>query len=319
MNTPTLLLLFNRPNLTSQLIKRLREIRPKKIYVNIDGTRKNFDRDKLLCKEVLNEVKKIDWKCKLIIKKSKLNKGCRKSVKQSIDFFFTKEKSGIILEDDCIPSKFFFIFCNKLLNKFSNFKNLKCISGSNFQKKKIGNGDYYFSKYAHCWGWATWRRAWKDYDNEMKFWEKLKNSDKWKKIHNYNNLEIKYWNMKFDLVKNKKIDSWAYVWLASIWNANGIALNANGNLVKNIGFDSDATHTSGFKYNNVFRKLKIGKKLKHPKSYKVNNYADSYVFRHHYNGIFNFWPWRFIYLSKFLINNPVLFFKKVSKKIFFKF
>ena len=211
-----------------------------------------------------------------------------------------------------------FLFCEKMLDKYENSNEIYVVSGSNFQKNiKIGNADYYFSKYAHCWGWATWRRAWISYDDSMKFWPKLKISNYWKKLHN-TKLEKKYWLNIFNKVSNKKIDSWAYVWLASIWNSKGITITPNINLVKNIGFNKNATNTL-FSSNYENDKLTFNEfkeDIKDPSEILVNTKADYLVFKNHFNGIYNFWPWRLIYILKILIKDPKTFYLRLRK--FFK-
>ena len=314
MKTPLLLLLFNRPELTKKLIARLKLIKPKKIYINIDGPRNGNLKDQVLCKEVLKLIKKIEWPCKKYIKINKTNKGCRKSVYNAITWAFLKENKLIILEDDCFPSNFFFGYCEQLLKKYKYENKIKVISGSNFQKNKFGEADYYFSKYLHCWGWATWKRAWKNYDNSMSFWKSFQKSSNWNDLFT-NNSEKKYWKKKFDLVKEYKIDSWAYVWLASVWYNQGLTIIPNKNLVKNVGFESDATHTTGYDLDKYSREIN-GKKIpeiKHPIIIKNNKIADQLLFKHHFNGMYNFYPWRLIYLIRILINNPFNFINKVKK------
>ena len=316
MEIPILLLLFNRPKLTKKLIKSLQIVKPKKIYVNIDGPRSKYKNDKQLCREVYKEVKKINWKCKINIRKFSFNNGCRKSVKNAIDHFFSKEKYGIILEDDCIPSMNFFVFCAKILKKYENNDKIKSISGNNFQKnKKQYKYDYYFSKYMHCWGWATWRRAWKDYDDNLSGWTKLKNSDYWRRLHP-DRYESKYWKTKIELVYKKRIDSWAYVWLASIWFKKGIVVNPSVNLVNNLGFENNALHTfvNRFYFNNS-DKIKNYKLINHPKNIDIHKIFDENTFKIHFNGIFNFWPYRVIYILKILILNPLSVFKRLGQKL----
>ena len=110
MKTPILLLLFNRPNLTKKLILNLKKIKPKKIYVNVDGPRYNNEIDAKLCKKVISIVKKnITWKTQLKLNINKRNLGCRYSVSKAISWFFSAEKKGIILEDDCMPKDIFYI------------------------------------------------------------------------------------------------------------------------------------------------------------------------------------------------------------------
>jgi len=317
MRLPVLLLTFNRPNETEMMIKKLSFMKPTKLYISQDGPRKNHQLDEDLCSEVKKVFKTINWDCEVFYKINDNNLGCRETVSKAINWFFSNEEKGIILEDDCLPSNSFFLFCEKMLDKYENSTEVYVVSGSNFQNNnKIGNADYYFSKYAHCWGWATWKRAWLCYDNSMKFWEKLKKSKHWKNLHP-SSLEKKYWERIFDDVKNNRIDSWAYVWLASIWNSKGVTITPNINLVINIGFNKDATNTL-YSSNTNFKKLtfqEFKNKISDPQEIKVNNFADNFVFQNHFNGKYNFWPWRAIYILKMLINDPKTFYLRVKKYI----
>ncbi len=315
MEKPILLLLFNRPIETKILFDRLRLLKPSKIYINQDGPRINFLKDKILCQEVKKLIKDIDWQCDIKTKFSEINLGCRTSVSSAISWFFQNEEEGIILEDDCIPSKTFFLFCNQMLDRYKESNDIFSISGSNFQKKRIiGNGDYYFSKYAHCWGWATWKRAWRCYDNKMNFWSNLSKSNQWKNL-NPNKYEKRYWSKIFDLVSSNKINSWAYVWLASIWNENGKSIIPNKNLIVNIGFNEKATNTVTSSNINIheieFEELE--NIINHPKNLDVNFEADKFVFENHFNGKYNFWPWRFFYILKLLLSDPKTFYLRIKK------
>jgi hypothetical protein len=318
---PILLLVYNRPKHTLALINKLREIKPKSIYINLDGPKEN-KQDFINCQKVKKIISRIDWKCKLKFNYGIGNQGCRKSVSKGINWFFEKEKRGIILEDDCIPNLDFFNFCGSLLKKHKNENKILAISGSNFQKMKIGKYYYYFSKYPHCWGWATWRRAWRLYDANLTFWPKWKKSLHWKLLHKTSH-EKRYWENKFEKVYQNKIDSWAYVWTASVWKNKGITAIPNVNLIDNIGFDESATHTFEFKKfqinNSKYQNFNDKSKILHPKSININNKADNYVFNNHFNGIYNFWPWRFFYLIRLFSKSPLTFIYSfyIKIKIFF--
>ena len=220
-NIPVLILGYNRPFHIKKLINSLRKIKPKRIYVSLDGSKKNLE-DIKKSELVKKQVNKINWDC--VIKKNynSKNLGCRESVSKGIEWFFNNNKFGIILEDDCIPNQSFFDFCHVINQLYKNNKKIFSISGSNFFNGKIKD-DYYFSKYPHCWGWATWSRAWKDYDYNLSFWNKWKKTKSWKLLHT-NNIERKYWEKIFDKVKKEKIDSWAYVWTCSVWKKNGLTI-----------------------------------------------------------------------------------------------
>ena len=318
MNTPILILAFNRLEEIIVLIEKLKKIQPTKIYFSQDGPRMNSNDDLAKCIEVRNYIiKNINWKCELKTNFNKSNLGCRKAVSLALNWFFENEEIGIILEDDCIPSNSFFVFCDQMLKRYKKNNNIYSISGSNFQKGNIiGDGDYYFSKYAHCWGWATWRRAWNCNDDSMKFWKELKNNDTWNDIHD-DMLEKKYWIKIFEKVISKKLDSWAYVWLASIWNKKGLNIIPNKNLILNIGFNENATTTvSSSKIETqsiIFNEF--NQEIKDPSINDVNVEADYFVFQNHFNGKYNFWPWRFLYLLKILFNNPKTFWLRLKKYI----
>ena len=119
-----------------------------------------------------------------------------------------------------------------------------CISGDNFQQgRSVTDDSYYFSKYNHCWGWATWRRAWICYDRDMSFWEAFKNNGELQAWSEGNDAFNQYWEAIFNRTAAGAIDSWAYRWTFSCWSQNGLTCLPNRNLVKNIGFDNLATHT----------------------------------------------------------------------------
>ena len=77
MNIPVLILAFNRPEITNKLFQKLKILRPKKIYINIDGPREKNLNDKKLCTEVEKITSDISWDCKVFKKINEKNKGCR--------------------------------------------------------------------------------------------------------------------------------------------------------------------------------------------------------------------------------------------------
>jgi hypothetical protein len=246
-NIPILFLVFNRPETTKRVLLEIRKIKPTKLYVVADGPRKNNLKDKENCEKVRNLIDElVDWKC--VVKKTyrKENLGCRKSVSEGITWFFKNEEMGVILEDDTLPDLTFFDFCKKLLLKYKNDSSIMQISGSTFINnlivEKYLDGDYFFSKYFHIWGWATWRRAWQLYDVNMVNYNKI-GSDIIKK-NTSNLLEYIYWKRQFGLTYLNKIDTWDNSFLFSMWANKKIAIQPKYNLVENIGFGSESTNTS---------------------------------------------------------------------------
>ncbi len=277
-NTPILFLIFNRPVETQIVFNRIREIKPKQLFVACDGARKNNYNDFINCKLSKDIIKQIDWDCEVKTLYRESNLGCGKAVSEAITWFFSEVEQGIILEDDCVPNNSFFRFCEELLDEHKHNENVFHIGGLNFQNgQQRGEGSYYYSGVAHIWGWATWRRAWKKYDFDLKDYDQFIQQDK---LNNYfkDDLLKKYWLRKFDLVHTKKLDTWDYQWTYSILNNNGVAIIPNKSLVTNIGFGENATHTTEVgKYSNL-KTTELSFPLIHPQKIEINQKADTYFF-----------------------------------------
>ena len=280
---PILFLVFNRPELTLKVFNRIKEIKPKKLYVACDGPR-NTDNEMQIVSQVRKITNHVTWDCNLKKLYRNHNLGCKNAVSGAIDWLFENEDKGIILEDDCLPNNDFFYFCEKLLLKYEKNTRISMITGNNFQDGKVrGNGSYYFSGYNHIWGWATWKRVWNYYDKNMSFWPEWSKSNDWKEKFP-DLLERIFWKRNFDSVYRNSIDTWDYQLLAMLKRIGGLCITPNTNLVSNIGFGKDATHTRDEKSKNANLPTSKISKLKHPESIKINLDADKYEFEHHYLG-----------------------------------
>ena len=275
LNTAVLFLVFNRLDTTKQVFEAIRESRPPRLYIAADGARKAKAGEEQKVKEIREYViSNVDWECEVETLFREQNLGCKIAVSGAIDWFFENEEMGIILEDDCLPSQSFFWFCEELLERYKEDMRVGQISGDNFQKGvKRGESDYYFSIYNHIWGWATWRDRWKEYDvslagmEDVEFlWQVFNDTD-----------EKKYWEKIFYKMKNNQIDTWDYQWSFALWNVKMLTITPNINLVKNIGFGVDATHT---KLETKFSNLKTSNIIvsSHPRKVVRNYEADRYIF-----------------------------------------
>lgn len=281
-SSPILFLVFNRPETTKLVFEEIKKVKPSKIYIAADGPRKDKLDDLEKCDLVKSIVSDIDWECEVEKLFRDENLGCKYAVSSAIDWYFANEEMGIILEDDCLPSVDFFRFCDEMLQYHKNDNRVRFITGSNFQNgNKIGEASYYFSKLSHVWGWATWRRVWKDYDVEL---ERLKNEDTLTIFSNVfqNKIIANDWNVIFNELVLNKINTWDYqLAISNIFN-NGLSIIPNANLISNIGIGFDATHTFS---SNGFDNLEFSKldsEIKHPIAYVVSNEADNFtLFREH--------------------------------------
>ena len=284
-STPILFLIFNRPLKTEKVFEKIRQLKPKYLFVSADGPRKDNAEDKINCEKTRDIIKRIDWDCKVKNNYIEENAGCKIGVSSGITWFFNNVEEGIILEDDCVPDISFFYFCEKLLENYKHEKRIMHIGGTNLQDGiKRGNASFYFSRFNHVWGWATWRRAWHLFDMDITDFPKFKSSPEYISLLP-DQKKREYWNKNFSQVFNKQKDTWDYQWTYTIWKNNGLAVVPNINLVNNIGFDEEATHTilkANPLGNRPIYSLNVDE-LAFPDYIEVNQEADEYVFRKYYN------------------------------------
>lgn len=242
-STPILFIIFNRPDTTQIVFNKLKQLKPKKLYISADGPRKNKDGEAEKCKLTREIINQVDWECDVKKLFNDENLGCKKAVSNAIIWFFENEDQGIILEDDVVPAKSFFDFCSFLLEYYKDDSDIMHISGNNFFSERIDIPfSYYFSIYPHIWGWATWRRAWKLFNAQIPDFPEYKSNNSIDSILK-DRREKKYWLRKFELVYNNQVDTWDYQWLYTIWKNKGLCITPVKNLATNIGFRDDATHT----------------------------------------------------------------------------
>lgn len=264
MKTPVVLIIFNRPNLTRQVLERIAEVKPEKLFIISDGPR-NLQ-EKPLVEETRSIVEHISWKCEVVRKYADKNLGCRKSVSTGLDWVFSKVDRAIILEDDCVPNPTFFPYCEELLERYKDNEKISMISGDNFFGENSNHSSYDFSYHSLIWGWATWSRTWKTYRLAEKMGTTYLEE-------NYNELNMSMNSTRLRAIRQTllgKIDTWDYIWQYAILISKGLCIFPSNNLIQNIGFNVDATHT---KYPTFHAKLstkELSFPLVHPKRIEVN-------------------------------------------------
>jgi hypothetical protein len=222
-------------------------------------------------------VSNVDWDCEVKTKFEEKNLGCKIAMSSAISWFFENVEMGIILEDDCLPHPDFFKFTETLLLKYKDDPRIMMISGDNFQDGHWrGDGSYYFSKFDHIWGWATWRRAWSKYDLEMKGFEEWLKTDPFS-VRTKNKIAKHTLESQIKEVYKNKIDTWDFQWAFTILKNNGLVILPNQNLVSNIGYGENATHTKKFKVGKADLETKAILPLVHPSHTNQNKEADEYT------------------------------------------
>ena len=274
-NTPILFIIFNRPATTLKVFDAIKLLQPAKLYLAADGPRSDRKEEEQLCdlsrKLVLDN---ITWDCNVETLIRDSNLGCKIAVSSAINWFFENEEHGIILEDDCLPNQSFFNFCEVLLEMYKDEETIMQISGCNLLGGSIElKESYYFSRMCHIWGWATWRRAWNLYDIKMDRLNELFND--FDEISNDKRIK-NYWIKMFNQVKENKIDTWDYQWVYSIWVNKGLVISPSVNMISNIGFGPDATHTFIMDKSVANLKANTIDLITHPKSIERNIALDDY-------------------------------------------
>lgn len=262
---PVLLLIFNRPDLTEQVMERVRQAEPSQLFVAADGPRADHPKDPKRCKTAREVATEIDWDCEVYTLFREENLGCKQAVSSAITWFFEHVEAGIILEDDCVPHQSFFKYCSSLLSRYRHDERVMMVSGVNFQpndRKYLAS--YYFSVHTHCWGWATWARAWDAYDGGVPEWPNLRNTP-WLEGWLGGEAEATYWANIFNRVRRDEVDSWAYPWTFACWKEHGLTILPKVNLVSNKGFGENSTNTTNS--NSIFSHVSVDDisfPLKHP-------------------------------------------------------
>ncbi|MGA8611323.1 MAG: hypothetical protein WB760_06345 [Xanthobacteraceae bacterium] len=198
--------------------------------------------DGALCERTRAVIDGVDWPCEVLRNYADANMGCGKRVSSGLDWAFAQVDEAIILEDDCLPDPSFFPFCDELLERYRGDDRVMMISGDNFQNGALRTSDsYYFSRIPHCWGWATWRRAWRRYDFNMTGWPQRRQARWLKPIARHLALE-RDWTASFDNTMSGNIDTWDYQWMYCMFVHGGLSVAPNVNLITNIGLGA-GTHT----------------------------------------------------------------------------
>ncbi len=239
-----LFLAFNRPGLTKEVLAVISRSNPRRLYVVADGPRQEHPGDIRKCENVRRIIDQMTAGLNIQKLYREKNLGPRNSIIDAINWFFSHESEGIILEDDCLPHISFFRYCQELLCKYRQNERIYMICGSNFIPEYKARSSYLFSRLALIWGWCTWRRAWENFDPDMQKWPEYARTD-----------DLKYFGEKRSLVMklieeqyhNPDRRTWGVVWRSVFLMNRGLSISPKSNLVKNIGFGHpDATRHSQY-------------------------------------------------------------------------
>jgi hypothetical protein len=275
IETPILLVVYRRADAAAAVMQAIAPARPRRLLVAADGPAHPGER--AACDAAREAATRVDWPCDVSTDFASQNLGCRRRVISAIDWLFSTEQRGIIIEDDCVPSADFFRFCECLLDRHADDERVVHISGETYQTGRRSADSYYFSKYPLTWGWATWRRAWQHFDERMDAWPSFLSSPEHDALYDTAD-ERRYWDGTFQLAHDGKLSTtWDYPWWFACMT-QGLSIHPAVNLVSNIGSGPSATH-SGDDRSLLHRPVRpLDDPLRHPRWVVRNRAADMETF-----------------------------------------
>lgn len=242
--TPVVLLVFNRPGPTARVLARIREARPAILFVVADGPRPGRPEDAGLCQQVRALIEAgVDWPCNVVRDYADANLGCGPRIASGLTRVFARVEEAIILEDDCLPDASFFPYCAELLARYRDEPRVGLISGSHHQLTSTWEGtSYYFCRYGNIWGWATWRRAWANFDHSMRAWPAWRDSGEFERF--FPDARVRaFWRRIWDEAATDPRNTWDYQWTFCYLSQGLLGVLPRVALIENIGFGAAATHT----------------------------------------------------------------------------
>lgn len=306
MDTAVLFIVFNRLDTAKVVFDSIREAKPKRLYISSDGPRDSVLGEIIKVEEVRNYIlNNIDWPCDVYTKFEKYNLGCKIAVSSAIDWLFSKEECGIIIEDDVVPTQDFYPYCEEMLNIYANDSRIGMITGMNHEETMNTNTSIFFSEHFVIWGWATWRRAWLQYDVKMSDWEYEKRNIRYKAG---SRLRKWHYTNTFDSLERDYTDTWDIQWVYTCYANNMLCVTPSVNLVSNIGVEG--THGNGVTSSHFKKTYDYRWDLKLPKNIIASAEYDNRLHEKITKKAFNF------YIIKKILKRIGLFntFKKILNK-----
>ncbi len=280
ITVPVLLIGFNRPDYIETTFQKIREARPTRLYVAIDGARKERPEEQRLVDKVISIVKQVDWDCEVSYRFNETNRGAEVTVSSAVRWVLEKELYTVVLEDDIVAPLSFFYFMQEMLERYKDASEIRSVSGNNFTPLDTEN-DYFFSVYGHIWGWGTWRRVWQDFDLNREV-SKEHCSLEFTKTFTNSLAEAKYWKRRFETMRKCGAGkcTWDAVFSYQTKVKGQLAIVPRVNLATNIGVEGlHARGESSYHFHKADADFRVER---HPEEIKCLREYDAYHFANHF-------------------------------------
>jgi hypothetical protein len=276
-NAAVAFFIFRRPETTSRVFAEIRKARPKKLYVIADGAREGKPEEQELVRRTRDVVSEIDWPCQVTRVYAEQNLGLRQRIFTGLDHVFSKEDSAIVLEDDCLPSQSFFRFCSELLETHEENEKVALVSGFNFAPPNRLDADYFYSTSTYIWGWATWARTWNEFraSPQVESWTRQDTEE----IKGTFASKIQMREFLGMMAIADTLNTWDISLAVWIRQAQRLTIVPRLNLVENIGFGAEATHTKFEAFDVQIPSSNYSAALIHPKEIAADSKTERVMWR----------------------------------------
>lgn len=282
------MVVFSRPDTTARVLDAVRRARPPRLLVIGNAARPDVAGEDERCRQVRDLIEGVDWECDVSTNYAPEHLSMRKRFETGLDWLFSEVPEAIVLEDDCIPDPTFFPFCDALLDRYRDEDAVMSVGGSNVQFEGPPSGDsYFFSRYPAIWGWAGWTSSWEAYDPAMSDWPERRD-DGWLEREFDDPHAVAYWKHLFEQTHGGD-DAWDRAFLYAGLRDGRVHAIPGTNLVTNVGFREDATHT-GPEQRGVLDdvpSVPMEFPLKHPAAIERNADADAVTAQRVFSGVFD--------------------------------
>ncbi len=279
---PVVLILFKRKDTVLRIIDRMREIKPKKVYLLSDEGRN--ENEKKIVEDVRRAVEKaLNWECIIIKNYANQNRGVHANIGLGAKWVFEQEEKAIFLEDDNLPEVTFFQYCQEMLKRYENDNRILWVCGTNYlgEYKTNSGVSYMFTRHLLPCGWASWSKKFNIfYDDTLSLADdpyimsNIQNSYQDRKLYLQQCESI--WSEKYRKDRGNRFGSWDYHMLLSIRANEMLGISPIKNQIKNIGVDENSIH-GGSSMSNIMTRRFCGMEsypldfpLIHPKTVLID-------------------------------------------------
>jgi hypothetical protein len=251
-NPAVLIIAYRRTGEVKRILQECKENNIGRIYVALDGPKNGNTegkKDNEAIREVVADFQKNYYGVITTLFRDQ-NVGCAASCLSACDWAFENEEYLIVLEDDCIPSGYFFEFARSSINRIDSDSNIWLACGTQFAPSDIQNDSWVLSSYALIWGWVTSQAKWKEISFAIRSGNLIPRNigiSPWERI---------YWNQGSRRAYSGWKDVWDTILLQQMIANKKYAILPSEPLITNVGDDSSATHTIGI---SPWLRLEVGK------------------------------------------------------------